>query len=48
VQPDVRVDLEVARQALELSLSLPTVCRGLQVVNVARGGTLERDMGGPE
>jgi len=41
-------DLEVARQALELGLPLLAVCRGLQVVNVALGGTLEQDMGGPE
>ncbi|MFJ8057737.1 gamma-glutamyl-gamma-aminobutyrate hydrolase family protein [Streptomyces sp. NPDC096142] len=41
-------DLEVARQALESGLPLLAVCRGLQVVNVALGGTLEQDMGGPE
>ncbi|WP_316959304.1 gamma-glutamyl-gamma-aminobutyrate hydrolase family protein [Streptomyces sp. TRM68367] len=41
-------DLEVARYALELGLPLLAVCRGLQVVNVALGGTLEQDMGGPE
>jgi len=41
-------DLEVARTALELGLPLLAVCRGLQVVNVALGGTLEQDMGGSE
>ncbi|MFG2727236.1 gamma-glutamyl-gamma-aminobutyrate hydrolase family protein [Streptomyces canus] len=41
-------DLEVARAALELGLPLLAVCRGLQVVNVALGGSLEQDMGGPE
>ncbi|MBK3565365.1 gamma-glutamyl-gamma-aminobutyrate hydrolase family protein [Streptomyces sp. MBT62] len=41
-------DLEVARQALESGLPLLAVCRGLQVVNVALGGTLEQDMGGPD
>ncbi|WP_374955467.1 gamma-glutamyl-gamma-aminobutyrate hydrolase family protein [Streptomyces sp. Ru72] len=41
-------DLEVARQALHLGLPLLAICRGLQVVNVALGGTLEQDMGGPE
>lgn len=41
-------DLDVARHALESGLPLLAVCRGLQVVNVALGGTLEQDMGGPE
>ncbi|MEW2070097.1 type 1 glutamine amidotransferase [Streptomyces sp. NPDC007346] len=40
-------DLEVARQAPVLGLPLLAVCRGLQVVNTARGGTLHQDMGGP-
>jgi putative glutamine amidotransferase len=40
-------DLEVARRALDLGLPLLAICRGLQVVNVALGGTLEQDMGGP-
>ncbi|WP_442818757.1 gamma-glutamyl-gamma-aminobutyrate hydrolase family protein [Streptomyces sp. NBC_01320] len=41
-------DLEVARQALDAGLPTLAVCRGLQVVNVALGGTLEQDMGGPQ
>lgn len=41
-------DLEAARQALDLGIPLLAICRGLQVVNVALGGTLEQDMGGPE
>ena len=40
-------DLAVARSALERGRPLLAVCRGLQVVNVALGGTLEQDMGGP-
>ncbi len=40
-------DLEAARCALTLGIPLLAVCRGLQVVNVALGGTLEQDMGGP-
>jgi putative glutamine amidotransferase len=41
-------DLDVARHALESGLPLLAVCRGLQAVNVALGGTLEQDMGGPQ
>ncbi|MEU1181108.1 gamma-glutamyl-gamma-aminobutyrate hydrolase family protein [Streptomyces sp. NPDC005820] len=41
-------DLDLARHALALGLPLLAICRGLQVVNVALGGTLEQDMGGPE
>ncbi|MFE6055281.1 gamma-glutamyl-gamma-aminobutyrate hydrolase family protein [Kitasatospora sp. NPDC056446] len=40
-------DLELARQAVALGLPLLAVCRGLQVLNVALGGTLEQDMGDP-
>ncbi|MEU8545035.1 gamma-glutamyl-gamma-aminobutyrate hydrolase family protein [Streptomyces sp. NPDC048717] len=40
-------DLEVARRALESGIPLLAVCRGLQAVNVALGGTLQQDMGGP-
>ncbi|MCX4906322.1 gamma-glutamyl-gamma-aminobutyrate hydrolase family protein [Streptomyces sp. NBC_00878] len=41
-------DLELARQALDSGVPLLAVCRGMQVVNVALGGTLHQDMGGPE
>ncbi|MYS94663.1 MULTISPECIES: gamma-glutamyl-gamma-aminobutyrate hydrolase family protein [Streptomyces] len=41
-------DLDVARHALESGLPLLAICRGLQAVNVALGGTLEQDMGGPQ
>ncbi|WP_031094337.1 MULTISPECIES: gamma-glutamyl-gamma-aminobutyrate hydrolase family protein [unclassified Streptomyces] len=40
-------DLELARQALAHGTPLLAVCRGLQVVNTALGGTLHQDMGGP-
>ncbi|MFD9097785.1 gamma-glutamyl-gamma-aminobutyrate hydrolase family protein [Streptomyces collinus] len=40
-------DLAAARHALAAGLPLLAVCRGMQVVNVALGGTLEQDMGGP-
>ncbi len=40
-------DLQVARSALDLGVPLLAICRGLQVVNVALGGTLDQDMGGP-
>ncbi len=40
-------DLEVASRALYAGIPLLAICRGLQVVNVALGGSLEQDMGGP-
>jgi len=40
-------DLEVVRQALRAGLPLLAICRGLQVVNVALGGTLRQHMNGP-
>jgi putative glutamine amidotransferase len=39
-------DLAVARVSLARGIPLLAVCRGLQVVNAARGGTLVRDMAG--
>ncbi|WP_435221159.1 gamma-glutamyl-gamma-aminobutyrate hydrolase family protein [Streptomyces sp. Tue6028] len=41
-------DLELARQAIDSGVPLLAICRGLQVVDVALGGTLEQDMGGPD
>lgn len=41
-------DLELARVALDSGIPLLAICRGLQVVDVALGGTLEQDMGGPD
>ncbi|MEU6764686.1 gamma-glutamyl-gamma-aminobutyrate hydrolase family protein [Streptomyces sp. NPDC046853] len=41
-------DLALARSALACGLPLLAVCRGLQVVNVALGGSLRQDMGGAE
>ncbi|MGC5568623.1 gamma-glutamyl-gamma-aminobutyrate hydrolase family protein [Streptomyces sp. FR-108] len=40
-------DLELARQALAHRIPLLAVCRGLQVVNTALGGTLHQDMNAP-
>jgi putative glutamine amidotransferase len=40
-------DLAVARWALAREMPLLAVCRGLQVVNVARGGTLSQHMPDP-
>ncbi|KOG37062.1 gamma-glutamyl-gamma-aminobutyrate hydrolase family protein [Streptomyces resistomycificus] len=40
-------DLQVARHSVESGLPMLAICRGLQVVNVALGGTLDQDMGGP-
>ncbi|WP_406492214.1 gamma-glutamyl-gamma-aminobutyrate hydrolase family protein [Streptomyces sp. NBC_00846] len=40
-------DIEVARRALQSGMPLLAICRGLQVVNVALGGSLQQDMGGP-
>jgi putative glutamine amidotransferase len=37
-------DLAVARWALDRGRPLLAICRGMQVVNVARGGTLLQDM----
>ncbi|MFF4186774.1 gamma-glutamyl-gamma-aminobutyrate hydrolase family protein [Streptomyces sp. NPDC001691] len=40
-------DLDATHGALELNLPLLAVCRGLHVVDVALGGALRQDMGGP-
>ncbi|MFI0237933.1 gamma-glutamyl-gamma-aminobutyrate hydrolase family protein [Streptomyces sp. NPDC016845] len=40
-------DLEAARHSLTGGLPLLAICRGMQVVNTALGGTLHQDMGGP-
>ncbi|MEB3967210.1 gamma-glutamyl-gamma-aminobutyrate hydrolase family protein [Streptomyces kunmingensis] len=41
-------DLEAARQALACGVPLLAICRGLQVVNTALGGTLHQDMNGAD
>jgi putative glutamine amidotransferase len=37
-------ELELARQAAEANVPLFAICRGIQVLNVARGGTLVQDI----
>lgn len=46
---DAQDDFDLALVDCALAAGLPTlaVCRGLQAVNVALGGTLRQDMGGP-
>ena len=39
------VELAVVRAALELEVPMLAICRGLQVLNVAMGGTLQQDIG---
>lgn len=40
------VELAVVRAALELEVPMLAICRGMQVLNVAMGGTLLQDIGG--
>lgn len=42
------VELAVVRAALELDRPMLAICRGLQVLNVAMGGTLHQDIGGED
>jgi putative glutamine amidotransferase len=39
------VELAVVRSALELGVPMLAICRGMQVLNVAMGGTLQQDIG---
>ena len=38
------LELDLTRHALEARLPLLAICRGIQVLNVALGGTLEQDL----
>lgn len=39
------MELAVARAVLDVDLPMLAICRGLQVLNVAMGGTLQQDIG---
>jgi putative glutamine amidotransferase len=39
-----RMELEIARMAFQRNLPILAVCRGIQVLNVSRGGTLYQDI----
>ncbi|MEJ2040175.1 MAG: gamma-glutamyl-gamma-aminobutyrate hydrolase family protein [Desulfosarcinaceae bacterium] len=40
-----RMELELARQAIRRDLPLLAICRGIQLINVALGGSLYQDIG---
>jgi putative glutamine amidotransferase len=40
------VEIAVARAAVEADVAMLAICRGMQVLNVAMGGTLHQDIGG--
>jgi len=42
-----QTDLEIFDYAVENGIPLLAICRGFQIVNVARGGTLVQDMNAP-
>lgn len=39
-----RFELELARQALDADLAIFAICRGIQVLNIAAGGTIYQDL----
>ena len=39
-----RMELEIAKMAFQKSLPILAICRGIQVLNVSRGGTLYQDI----
>ena len=43
-EPLDRMELEAARVAIEMDLPLFAVCRGIQVLNIAMGGTVFQDI----
>ena len=42
------VELALVRDAISRDVPMLAICRGLQIVNVALGGTLHQDLGTPE